>query len=285
MSPMRIIVLIGSLIAAGAAAFLVQRIATPTTVTNTVTEQQTITQVAEVEVSEVQVLISRRDMKPGDMIREEDLEWAPWPEENLVEGFISEETSPDAITETAGGIARTPIFDREPINTRKIVVKGEQGLMAALIQPGMRAISVEISTESASGGFILPNDRVDLILTHDVEVITQDRMTERPVSVSILTNVRVLAIDQVFRTGEEGSASYVGNVATLEATPKEAELISLSQSLGSLSLSLRPYSESSAILPRNPRTEMLEVGNPYDDDTKEVIIYRNGKASSVGGGH
>lgn len=285
MSPMRIIVLIGSLIAAGAAAFLVQRIATPTTVTNTVTQQQTITQVAEVEVSKVQVLVARRDMKPGDTIREEDLEWAPWPEESLVEGFLNEETSPEAIKETAGSIARTPIFDREPINSRKIVAKGEQGVMAALLQPGMRAISVEISTESASGGFILPNDRVDLILTHDVEVITEDRMTERPVAVSILSNVRVLAIDQVFRTGEEGGASYVGNVATLEVTPKEAEMISLSQSLGTLSLSLRPYAESSDALPRNPRTEMLEMDNPYDDGAKSVIIYRNGKASTVGGGH
>ncbi|MGH1421368.1 MAG: Flp pilus assembly protein CpaB [Hyphomonas sp.] len=283
MSPMRIIVLIGSLIAAAAAAFLVQRIATPTTVTATVTEQQTITQVAEVEVSEVQVLVSRRDMKPGDLIREEDLEWAPWPEESLVEGFVTEELTPDAIEVTAGGIARTPIYIREPINTRKIVSKGEQGLMAALITQGMRAISVEISTESASGGFILPNDRVDLILTHDVEVTSEGKTTERPVSVSILTNARVLAIDQVYRTGEDGGASYVGNVATLEVTPKEAEMISLSQSLGSLSLSLRPYSESLDTLPRNPRTDLLDMGSSYDGG-KKMTIYRNGKAYNVGGG-
>lgn len=284
MSPMRIIVLIGSLIAAGAAAFLVQKIATPTTVTNTVTEQQVITQVAEVEVSEVQVLVARRDLSPGDLIREEDLEWAPWPEENLVEGFLTEDLNPEAIAETAGGVAKTPIFDREPINTRKIVAKGEQGLMAALLEPGMRAISVEISSESASGGFILPNDRVDLILTHEVEVVTADRMTDRPVSVSILQNVRVLAIDQVFRTGEEGGASYVGNVATLEVTPKEAELIALSQSLGTLSLSLRPYAETSDTLPRSPRTDMLEIGNPYDEGSKPVTIYRNGQPSDIGGG-
>lgn len=284
MSPMRIIILVGALIAAGAAAFLVQRISAPTTVTNTVNQQQTVTEIAEVEVSEVHVLVARRDMKPGDTIKEEDLKWAAWPEENLVEGFLNEEMSPDAITDIAGSIAKTPIFDREPINTRKLVVKGEQGLMAALIEPGMRAISVEISTESASGGFILPNDRVDLILTYDVEIQMEDRSVERPVATPILNNVRVLAIDQVFRTGEEGGASYVGNVATMEVTPKEAELVSLSQRLGTLSLSLRPYSESSADLPRNPRTDILESGGSSASNADKVTIYRNGKVSNVGGG-
>lgn len=284
MSPMRIIILVGALIAAGAAAFLVQRISAPTTVTNTVNQQQTVTEIAEVEVSEVQVLVARRDMRPGDTLKEEDLEWAPWPEESLVEGFLNEEMSPDAITDIAGSIAKTPIFDHEPINTRKLVVKGEQGLMAALIEPGMRAISVEISTESASGGFILPNDRVDLILTYDVEIQMEDRSVERPVATPILNNVRVLAIDQVYRTGEEGGASYVGNVATMEVTPKEAELVSLSQRLGTLTLSLRPYSESSADLPRNPRTDILESGGSSASNADKVTIYRNGRVSNVGGG-
>lgn len=281
MSPMRIIILIGALIAAGAAAFLVQNMSKPTVVTQTLT--QTETKVEEVEVSKVEVLIADRDLAIGEIIQEGDLRWAYWPEENLAPGFLEKTAAPEAASDMAGSVVRFPIYSSEPLDKRKVVAKGEQGLMAALLTPGMRAVAVEISTESASGGFILPNDRVDLILTHEVEIASQEMSVERPVSTTVLTNVRVLAIDQALRT-EEGGGSYVGNVATVEVTPREAELIALSSRMGAISLSLRPYSEMKEGDPRVSRTDMLEVGNPYDTESPNITVYRNGRASvGIGG--
>jgi pilus assembly protein CpaB len=149
--------------------------------------------------------------------------------------------------------------------------------MAALLSPGMRAISVEISTESASGGFILPDDRVDVILTYQAQVAMADAVLDRPVTETILQNVRVLAIDQVFYQGESESASQIGNTATLEVKPDEAELIAHSQRLGTLSLSLRPWSDAGDTGSRGARTDLLKRRRYAR--AMAVTIYRNGRAT------
>ena len=146
MSPVRLIILIGAAIAAIAAAFLVRNLvdATPSQpVQSTVVET--------VEVSETKVLVAARDLMIGDVVTVDDLEWADWPEDNVVEGYLTEESSPEAIEEWAGTVVRIPMFELEPILTKKLVAKGDTGTMAALVTPGMRAISVEISTEIRFG--------------------------------------------------------------------------------------------------------------------------------------
>ncbi|KJS36494.1 MAG: hypothetical protein VR74_12510 [Hyphomonas sp. BRH_c22] len=275
MSPMRLIILVGAAIAAMAAAFLVRNMAEPTTVTQTVTELQTEIQTK--EVSEVKVLVARRDMAIGDRLATSDFEWAPWPEMSIVKGYLTEADNSDAIERMAGAIVRIPIYNREPILPQKLVLADDSSLMAALLSPGMRAISVEISTESASGGFILPNDKVDVILTHEVQVQTDQMVMERPISTTIIKNVRVLAIDQVFKPDEGGGSSQIGNTATLEVSDKEAELVALSQRMGTLSLSLRPWSDAGEAMARDSRTDMLGGGGGQGG----VTIYRNGAATSA----
>ena len=279
MSPMRLIILIGAAAAAIAAAFLVRGMSQPQTVTQTVTEQQTLVKTR--EVSETHVLVARRDLVVGELISPDDFEWAPWPEKNVVVGYKTEENDADAISELAGSVVRIPIYADEPILPQKLVMKGETGFMAALLTPGMRAISVEISTESASGGFILPDDRVDVILTYEVQFASPDAMLERPVTETILKNVRVLAIDQVFYQGESESASQIGNTATLEVSPEEAELIAHSQRLGTISLSLRPWADARDTGSRGARTDLLKGGNTPGGG---ITIYRNGQASAGIGG-
>lgn len=274
MSPMRLIILVGAAMAAMAAAFLVRNLAEPTTVTQTVTELQTEIQTK--EVSEVKVLVARRDMAIGDRLATSDFEWAPWPENNIVDGYLTEADNSDAIERMAGAIVRIPIYNREPVLPKKLVLADDSSLMAALLAPGMRAISVEISTESASGGFILPNDKVDVILTHEVQVQTDQMVMERPISTTIIKNVRVLAIDQVFKPVEGGGSSQIGNTATLEVSDKEAELVALSQRMGTLSLSLRPWSDAGEAMARDSRTDMLGGGGQGG-----VTIYRNGEATSA----
>jgi pilus assembly protein CpaB len=277
---MRLIILLGAALAAMAAAILVRNMAAPTTVTQTVTDTQTV--IKDKEVSQVKVLVSRRDLAIGDRIATGDLEWAPWPEAHVVEGYSTETENADAIEKIAGSVVRIPIYNQEPILKQKLVLANDTSLMAALLAPGMRAISVEISTESASGGFILPNDKVDVILTHEIEVQTEQAITERAVTTTIIKNVRVLAIDQVFRPDENGGSSQIGNTATLEVSAKEAELVALSQRMGTLSLSLRPWSDSSESMARDSRTDMLEIGNPYGSGHGGITIYKNGQAASAG---
>ncbi|HPF23301.1 MAG TPA: Flp pilus assembly protein CpaB, partial [Hyphomonas sp.] len=188
---MRLIILIGAAAAAVAAAFLVRGISQPRTVMQTVTQQQTLVQTT--EVSETHVLVAKHDLLVGELLSPDDFEWAAWPKKNIVDGYKTEEDDPEAINELTGSVVRIAIYADEPILPQKLVMKGETGFMAALLSPGMRAISVEISTESASGGFILPDDRVDVILTYDAQVATADAVLDRPVTETILQNVRVLA--------------------------------------------------------------------------------------------
>ena len=276
MSPMRLIILVGAAMAAMAAAFLVRNMAKPTTVTEIVPEIQT--QVT--EVSETQVLVARRKLEIGDRLASSDFEWAPWPKANVSEGYLTEAKDPDAIEKVTGAIVRIPIFDREPINPAKLVLASDSSVMAAILSPGMRAMSVEISTESASGGFILPNDKVDVILTHEIQVQTDQMMTERPSTSTIIKNVRVLAIDQVFKPDENGGSSQIGNTATLELTEKEAELIAQAQRMGSLSLALRPWSDSGDDQKRDSRTDMLNGGSGMQGG---ITIFRNGSATTTTG--
>lgn len=279
MSPMRLIILVGAALAAIAAAFLVRNMSSQGPAVAPVAQTETIVETR--EVSETKVLVARRDLRVGDMVSEADMEWAPWPEQNVVRGYATEEDNPEALEQYVGSIVRVPIYDREPMLAQKLVLKSDTGTMAALLSPGMRAISVEISTESASGGFILPNDRVDVILTHEVEVQTSDSVTERTATETILQNVRVLAIDQIFNKEEDDeTASVIGNTATLEVTAREAELIALGQRMGTLSLSLRPWSDVSEAEPRGARTDLLDGGFGSGGS---VTIYRNGKMSGVGG--
>lgn len=282
MSPIRVLILVVAAAAAILAAFLVRGMSEPTTVTEVVTDTQTVVQTQ--EVSKTQVLVARRDLGIGDLLTPADFEWAPWPESHVVEGYRTEEAHPEALEELAGSVVRTPIYEREPILPQKLVIKGDAGTMAALVGAGMRAATVEISTESASGGFILPDDHVDVILTHDVEVNNGEFVSERPVTTTIMEDVRVLAIDQVFRQAQVGGESYVGNTATLEVSPKEAELLALSGRLGALSLSLRPWSDNSQRDTNDSRTDMLDAANPYDGGKGGVTIYRNGHAATATSG-
>lgn len=284
MSPMRIIILVLALVAAGGAALLVSRMSQPQVVTETVTRDNTIVETE--QVSEIKVLTAKRDFVIGEQIRADDLQWSVWPEKGVVEGQFTEAGVPGAIEEVAGAVVKMPIYKLEPILPQRIVKRGEAGLLPVLMAKDMRAVSVGITPESASGGFILPNDRVDLILTYDqVPTPTNGLRASRTVSQTILQNVRVLAIDQSYAVAaQEGApeeSTRIGQTATLEVTPAEAELVALSQSKGELSLSLRPLDETAVASPRKPRLEI----NGGDDGGGAVMVIRNSETTlmSMGG--
>jgi pilus assembly protein CpaB len=139
-------------------------------------------------------------------------------------------------------IARAPFVTGEPIREAKLVNGKGSGFMAAILPSGMRAVSTQISPETGAGGFILPNDRVDVILTR--QQTTGAAGSQRQTSETILDNIRVLAIDQNVQE-KDGQKVVVGKTATLELSPKQAETLALAQRLGSLSLALRSIADAS----------------------------------------
>lgn len=277
MSPMRLIILAIAAGAAIAAALLVRNLSAGSG------NDEPIVVEKEVEVASAKVLVTNRDLVVGELLTPEDLQWADWPSGYMNLEFFTEELQPTAMEDVSGSVVRTPFYENEPILPQKIVQKGETGYMAALLSPGMRAMSVEISAESASGGFILPNDKVDVIVTFRQE----DPVTEEAVEsiLTILENVRVLAIDQAFRTTDTGQ-SVVGRVATLELSPEDSELITLAGRKGNLTLALRSLgdalSSGDVVVSRRDDLLMPDAGGV---NAGQVVVYRNGTPtiSKVGG--
>jgi pilus assembly protein CpaB len=147
-----------------------------------------------------------------------------------------------------GSVVREPILAGEPIVARKIVRAGDSGYMAAYLEPGMRAMAIRVTVETAAGGFILPGDRVGVVLTRQLdnnnnatEGGTSDRA--KHATGTVLENLKVLAVDQTTRAGDD-EQSVVGATATLEVTPKDAELLALAKAEGELSLVLRSYADT-----------------------------------------
>jgi Flp pilus assembly protein CpaB len=143
-------------------------------------------------VGAVDVLVAARAINLGDSVSAEDFRWQQWPSEGFASGLISKASDPEAPTKLSGAIARASFITGEPIKEQKLIKTSEGGVMAAILPSGMRAISTPIREETSAGGFILPNDRVDVILSHKVRVGNK----EEPVSEAVLRNVRVLAIGQ-----------------------------------------------------------------------------------------
>lgn len=173
-------------------------------------------------VGATDVLVAATSINLGDSVRAQDLKWQQWPEEGVTPGLITRSADPDAPTKLSGAVARAPFIAGEPIKEQKLIKISEGGVMAAILPSGMRAISTPIREETAAGGFILPNDRVDVILSHRMKVGSK----EQPVSEAVLRNVRVLAIGQEIET-KDGEKYASGKTATLELTPRQAELLAL----------------------------------------------------------
>jgi pilus assembly protein CpaB len=190
-------------------------------------------------VGATDVLVAAANINLGDSVRADDLKWQQWPAEGVTPGLITREAQPDAPSQLSGSVARAPFIAGEPIKEQKLIKISEGGVMAAILPSGMRAISTPIREETAAGGFILPNDRVDVILSHKLKV----GQKEEPVSEAVLRNVRVLAIGQEIEN-KDGEKVATGKTATLELTPRQAEVLALAQSIGEISLSLRSLADT-----------------------------------------
>ena len=183
------------------------------------------------------------DIPLGQAVSAQDMLWQLWPTQAASPVFMRRSEQPDAIEQLTGAIARAPFVAGEPLRESKLIKANGSGYMAAVLDKGMRAISTEISPETGAGGFILPNDRVDVILSRRDREAEKSGGAESHTSETILTNIRILAIDQTL--GEkDGQKVVIGKTATLELTPRQAETLALSRQLGTLSLALRSLADA-----------------------------------------
>jgi pilus assembly protein CpaB len=259
MKPARIIVLAIAIVAGGIAAFLAGRSEPPPPAPAPVASLET-----------TDVLVAASDIGLGNKVSPQELRWQTWPAVAAGANFVRKSERPDAINQLAGSIARAPFAAGEPIREAKLIKGPGSGYMAAILPEGMRAISVEISPETGAGGFILPNDHVDVILTRRDKAAEKAAGTEIHVSEVILNNVRVLAIDQTVEE-KNGQRVVVGKTATLELAPRQAETLALSRQQGTLSLALRSL------------VDFNSKDKPVEDDTRRgsVNVVRFGVTTTM----
>jgi pilus assembly protein CpaB len=193
----------------------------------------------EVQTNTTQVLVAKTEIGLGHITSAENFRWQDWSQSSVGPQYIQRSARPNAISDFADAVARSPMLPGEPITALKLVKAGDGGVLAAILPAGMRAISTRIKEETAAGRLILPNDRVDVILT-------QRRRGrgggEDSVSDTLFRNIRVLAIGQLIEA-KEGKKLAEGNTATLELTPTQAEELSAANSKGEISLSLRSIAD------------------------------------------
>ena len=273
MKPARIIVICVAAVAAIGLALVVRAMGSPAK------EPVAVATAAPVEARPMaKVLVAAKDLAPGRRLDESDMEWKDWPVDQVNPAFITDGSRPvpaagepaaeeedkpagavAAVTRAAtnlatggakadyvGSVVREPILAGEPIVMRKIVRAGDSGYMAAYLEPGMRAMAIRVTVETAAGGFILPGDRVDVVLTRETNlgnIGASEADRSKFTSATVMQNIKVLAIDQSTRAGDD-EQTVIGATATLEVGPRDAEALALAKSEGELSLILRSYADT-----------------------------------------
>jgi len=197
------------------------------------------------KLDQVEVLVLRRDIAIGTTISLNDMAWQPWPKSEETDAYITKTSRATAREDLAGSIARASFLAGEPVREAHLM-KAERGFMSVILTPGMRAIAIEIRAVGTAGGFVLPSDHVDVLLTRAAPKLpgASGAVGDAYVSETLLSNIKVLAIDQQI-SEQKGETSVVArNTVTLEVTPRQAEQVAQAQQLGTLSLILRPLRDA-----------------------------------------
>ena len=302
MKPARIIVICVAAVAAIGLALVVRAMGSPSN------SPAAVATAAEVPARPMaKVLVAAKDLQPGQRLTESDLAWKDWPVDEVNPAFITDGTTPLPAAEAAeaappappegavasvtraaanlttggakadyvGSVVREPILAGEPIVSRKIVRAGDSGYMAAYLEPGMRAMAIRVTVETAAGGFILPGDRVDVLLTRETTLSNmgaQEGERSKFASSTVMQNIKVLAIDQSTRAGDDEQA-VVGATATLEVGPRDAEALALAKSEGELSLVLRSYADTGGPSGRvAPVVRQSSAVRVYRGGAPEVVV-------------
>ncbi len=279
MGARRIIVLVLAVVIAGGAAMYAR---------SWIEGQKPVAVAAPAPKEEIhEVLVAAVNLPTGMFVKPNQLRWQRWPTSDVPRTYVLKGARSQE--EMIGAVVRLGIAAGEPITDGKLVKPGERGFLAAVLSPGMRAISVPINPTSSNSGLIFPGDRVDLILT---QTLASEGEGTRRVSETVLRDLRVLAMgEETSDTPPEGKTHEKARTATLEVTPRQAEEVTLVTELGKLSLSLRSLAKAEA----DEATDSAgaEDAQPYtwdsdvsrvlreDGSTARMLVLRGNKSQDV----
>jgi pilus assembly protein CpaB len=227
-----------------------------------------------VQLETVEVLVAKTELSRGQVLEDSDIGWQTWPAAAANSNFIKKSERPNGMNDFVGAIVRVGLVAGDPIRDPDVVHAKGSGFMAAVLPQGMRGVSLDISPESGAGGFILPDDRVDVVLTRRDKAAEKATGVEKFTSDTVLRNVRVLAVDQTIDE-KAGTKVVLGKTATLELTEQQAETLALSHQLGTISLTLRSILDSNSSSP---------AGGEEKDQRGPINTVRFG-VSTLGTGH
>lgn len=226
------------------------------------------------EMPSKMVLVAKTDLPTGQFVRAENLRWQAWPEKGVAGSYVVE--GKGKLEDYVGAVVRSSLSAGEPITDGRLVRPGDRGFMAAVLTPGYRAVTVPVTPSSGLAGFAFPGDHVDVILTLTIQPLPgKDGARtgpERRASETILSDIRVLALDQ--RADDQKHEVAVAKTATLEVTPKQAEIIAVASEMGKLSLSLRSLAHD---------TLASAETRPYTWDSDAAILLRARGAGTLSG--
>ncbi len=249
--------------------------------------------VAEDPVSVVpQILVAVDDLPAGSFVKSVDVRWQDWPEDAIMQGHVRQ--GERTVEDFTGSVVRHGIVAGEPIVASKLVRSGERGFLAAVLTPGNRAASVSVNAVSGNAGLIFPGDRVDVILTQQLDV-DESAPGRHTVGETILRDARVIAVDQrvqdIARTGEDQTAP-VAKTVTLEVQPRGAETLAVAAELGTLTLSLRslatPEEEGASAAAPSP-TYAADVSTAFNRKSSdsaaasrnEIVVMRGNETTVI----
>ena len=255
----RIILIVAAISVAGVTALLVKNYLQSREAEFSVTNKEPKIE----KVPTVRILVADSDLAAGTVVREDLLRWQTWPNDGLSPEYIvqGKDGTIDKPTDFSGWAVRRGIATGEPITRHRLLEPGTAGFLSGALSPGMRATSISVNAETGAAGFILPGDRVDVLLTQQISQTRGDEGVNRDkiISETVISNVRVLAIDQDFNDIDE--QTRVGKTVTLELTPKQAESLAVAKRMGSISLSLRSFLRNADIEKKSTFTSNEEISN------------------------
>jgi pilus assembly protein CpaB len=264
----KVILLVAALLIAGITAFMARSMFTGAAAPQAAAAAQPVP-------TGPKVLVATKALPVGTIITADAFRYQPWPKELVETAYFIEGGEGGAGTPSdklIGTVVRNAVTAGQPITQGSLVMPGDRGFLAAALGPGMRAVTVPVSALTGVAGFVFPGDRVDLVLTQNV---ASNAGPPLKVSETIMRNLRVLATDQraqptVDEKGNTVVAEY--KLVTLEATPRIAEKITVAQSIGTLSLSLRALADNAAELEQALASGDLNIPADATAEQEQTII-------------
>jgi len=232
--------------------------------------------------SRTEVLVAKGDIPAGSFLRADSLRWQEWPQDGIADNYIVQ--GKGKAEDFVGAVARSRLSAGEPITISRVVHPGDRSFMAAVLTPGSRAVTVNVTPSTGMAGFVFPGDHVDLVLSMVIQSTEKDAQP-RHLSETVLTNLRVLGMDQ--KISDEKKDVTAPKTATLEVTPKQAEIVAVVSELGLLSLSLRSLAteedRESSTISRTWDTEAthFSLTSTMTNAQRKIDVIRGSDSSEV----